>query len=93
MTVILRFVGDQAIAHVQMSMAGVFDRLPDLKICWSETQAGWLAHAMAQMDHNFECNSYLAEKDYGARRNDSDRHDEKQTLIASQPEKQSEHQE
>ncbi len=65
MTVVLRFVGDQAIAHVQMSMAGVFDRLPDLKICWSETQAGWIAHAMAQMDHNFECNSYLAEKDYG----------------------------
>ena len=65
MTVILRFVGDQATAHVQMTMAGVFDRFPDLRICWSETQAGWLPHALAQMDHNFECNSYLAERDYG----------------------------
>ncbi len=65
MTVILRFVGDQATAHVQMTMAGVFDRFPDLRICWSETQAGWLPHAMAQIDHNFECNSFLAEKNYG----------------------------
>ena len=65
MTVTLRFVGDQAIAHVQMTMAGVFDRFPDLRICWSETQAGWLPHALAQLDHNFECNSFLAEKDYG----------------------------
>ena len=65
MTVTLRFVGDQATAQVQMTMAGVFDRFPDLRICWSETQAGWIAHAMAQMDHNFESNSYLAEKQYG----------------------------
>ena len=65
MTVTLRFVGEQATAHVQMTMAGVFDRLPDLRICWSETQAGWLPHALAQLDHNFECNRYLAEKDYG----------------------------
>ena len=65
MTVTLRFVGEQATAHVQMTMAGVFDRFPDLRICWSETQAGWIAHAMAQLDHNFECNSYFAEKQFG----------------------------
>ena len=64
-SVLLRFVGDQATGHLQMTMAGVFDRFPALRIYWGETQAGWIPHALAQIDDNWECNRFLAEQDYG----------------------------
>ena len=65
LSVLLRFVGEQATGQLQMTMAGVFDRFPDLRIYWGETQAGWIPHALAQIDDNWECNRFLAEQDYG----------------------------
>ena len=60
-----RFAGEQPIAPLQMAMAGVFDRFPDLKIYWAESQAGWLPYSFDQIDDNHERNRYWGERDYG----------------------------
>lgn len=60
-----RFAGDQPIAPLQMAMAGVFDRFPDLKIYWAESQCGWLPYSFRQIDDNHERNRYWGERDYG----------------------------
>jgi predicted TIM-barrel fold metal-dependent hydrolase len=46
-------------------MAGVFDRFPNLKIYWAESQAGWLPYSFDQIDDNHERNRYWGERDYG----------------------------
>jgi len=39
---------------MQMALFGVFDRFPQLRIYWAETQAGWLAHTLVQVDGNYD---------------------------------------
>jgi predicted TIM-barrel fold metal-dependent hydrolase len=48
-----------------MAMAGVFERLPKLRIYWAESQAGWLPYSLAQIDDNYERNRYWGERLYG----------------------------
>ncbi len=60
-----RFAGDQPIAPLQMAMSGVFDRFPDLKVYWAESQCGWLPYSFRQIDDNHERNRYWGERDYG----------------------------
>ena len=64
-SLMFRFAGEQPIAALQMAMAGVFDRFPNLKIYWAESQAGWLPYSFAQIDDNHERNRYWGERDYG----------------------------
>lgn len=60
-----RFAGDQPIAPLQMAMAGVFDRFPELEIYWAESQCGWLPYSFDQIDDNHERNRYWGERDFG----------------------------
>jgi predicted TIM-barrel fold metal-dependent hydrolase len=64
-SLMFRFAGEQPIAPLQMAMAGVFDRFPDLKIYWAESQAGWLPYSFDQIDDNHERNRYWGGRDYG----------------------------
>jgi predicted TIM-barrel fold metal-dependent hydrolase len=53
-TLLFRFCGDTAFAAIQLAYAGVFDRFPQLKIFWAETQIGWLPFALWQLDDSHE---------------------------------------
>lgn len=64
-SLLFRFAGEQAMAPLQMSMAGVFDRFPKLKIYWAESQCGWLPYSFDQIDDNYERNRYWGERDFG----------------------------
>jgi predicted TIM-barrel fold metal-dependent hydrolase len=64
-SLMFRFAGEQPFAPLQMAMAGVFDRFPDLKIYWAESQAGWLPYSFDQIDDNHERNRYWGERDFG----------------------------
>jgi uncharacterized protein len=64
-SLMFRFAGEQPIAPLQMAMAGVFDRFPELKIYWAESQAGWLPYSFDQIDDNHERNRYWGERDFG----------------------------
>jgi predicted TIM-barrel fold metal-dependent hydrolase len=64
-TLLFRFAGDQPMVPMQLAMAGVFDRFPNLKIYWAESQAGWLAYSLDQIDDNHERNRYWGARDYG----------------------------
>ena len=64
-TLLFRFAGEQPIAPLQMAMAGVFDRLPELRVYWAESQCGWLPYSFDQIDDNYERNRYWGERDYG----------------------------
>ncbi|HWP60922.1 MAG TPA: amidohydrolase family protein [Candidatus Acidoferrales bacterium] len=64
-SLLFRFAGEQPMAPLQMAMAGVFDRFPDLKIYWAETQIGWLPFSFEQIDDNYERNRYWGEREFG----------------------------
>lgn len=64
-TLLFRFAGEQPMAPLQMAMFGVFDRFPDLKIYWAESQIGWLPYSFDQIDDNYERNRYWGERDFG----------------------------
>jgi len=54
-----------ALDAVQMIIAGVFDRFPDLHIYWAETQVGWIPNFSEQLDNNYRVNHFWAEKVLG----------------------------
>ncbi len=62
---LFRFAGEQPMAPLQMAMAGVFDRFPNLRIYWAESQIGWLPYSFEQIDDNYERNRYWGERDFG----------------------------
>ena len=64
-SLLFRFAGDHPAAPLQMAYAGVFERFPTLRIYWAETQAGWLAYSLTQIDDNYERNRYWAERQWG----------------------------
>ena len=51
---LFRFCGDAGFVPVQLAFAGVFDRFPDLRIYWAETQIGCLPFALWQIDDHHE---------------------------------------
>lgn len=62
---LFRFCGDAACAPVQMALAAVWARFPDLQIYWAETMVGWLEYALWQIDDHYERYKYLATNVYG----------------------------
>lgn len=50
---------------VQMALDGVFERIPELKIFWAETQIGWLAWAYEMADIRYERHQYWAQETLG----------------------------
>ena len=61
----VRFASDNALAPLQMAFAGVFDRFPNLRIYWAETQIGWLPYCLSQIDDNYERNRHWAYRQWG----------------------------
>lgn len=59
--VLTRFGGASALNSVQLILAGVFDRLPGLRIFWAETQIGWIPHFLEQLDDVYERSRYWME--------------------------------
>ncbi len=60
-----RFAGDHPAVPLQMATAGVFDRFPTLRLYFAETQAGWIANSLYQIDDNYERNRYWAKRQFG----------------------------
>jgi predicted TIM-barrel fold metal-dependent hydrolase len=56
----VRFASENAITPLQMAFAGVWDRFPNLRIYWAETQIGWLPYCLSQIDDNYERNRHWA---------------------------------
>jgi predicted TIM-barrel fold metal-dependent hydrolase len=42
-----------ALNTVQLVMAGVFDRFPQLRIFWAENEIGWIPHFLEQLDDKY----------------------------------------
>ena len=40
-------------AMTDMIFTGVFERFPELKVCWIETGVGWIPHLLEQMDDRY----------------------------------------
>jgi len=40
-------------AMTDMIFTGVFERFPELQICWIETGVGWIPHFLEQMDDRY----------------------------------------
>ena len=63
--VLTRFVGSVVQNAVQLVVAGVFDRFPDLRIYYAETMIGWIPYFYEQVDDIYERSRYWAERDFG----------------------------
>ena len=50
---------------LQLAMAGVFDRFPNLRIYFAETNLGWYPSAMEQLDDEYERIRHWAERLFG----------------------------
>jgi predicted TIM-barrel fold metal-dependent hydrolase len=52
--IIARFAGEAATLPLQLMFAGVFDRFPDMRYYFAETQIGWLPNTLSQLDETYE---------------------------------------
>lgn len=59
---VARFAQRGAVNAVQLMVAGVFDRFPDLKILMAENQIGWVPTFMTVADERYNRHSYRAEQ-------------------------------
>ena len=50
---------------VQMTVAGVFDRFPDLKVYFAENQIGWIPLFLQQLDRQYERSYHWAMRELG----------------------------
>ncbi len=48
-----------------LMLGGVFDRFPDLRIYFAETQIGWLPEWAEQLDDSYDRNRFWMERDFG----------------------------
>lgn len=64
-SILCRFCGDTATMAIQLALAGVFDRFPDLRIYHAETQAGWIPFALFQVDDNYARERFKMERNNG----------------------------
>ncbi|HEY2988651.1 MAG TPA: amidohydrolase family protein [Candidatus Binatia bacterium] len=64
-SLMIRFASDNALAPMQLAFAGVFDRFPDLRVYWAETQIGWIPYCLAQIDDTYERNRHWAYRQWG----------------------------
>ncbi len=63
--IMTRFCGDTPTMNLQLALAGVFERFPDLEIYHAETQAGWLPCALVQIDDNYAREKFKMERNLG----------------------------
>src|SRR5437867_4641574 len=61
-SIMTRFCGDTATMTIQLALAGVFERYPDLEIYHAETQSGWIPYALVQIDDNYAREKYKMER-------------------------------
>lgn len=54
LSIIARFAGECATMPLQMMFAGVFDRFPQMRYYFVETQIGWLPNTLSQLDETYE---------------------------------------
>lgn len=59
---IARFAQRGAVNAVQMMVAGVFDRFPDLKVLMAENQIGWVPTFMTVADERYNRHNYWAKQ-------------------------------
>lgn len=57
---VARFAQRGAVNAVQLMIAGVFDRFPDLRILMAENQIGWVPTFMTVADERYDRHSYWA---------------------------------
>ncbi len=50
---------------MQLTLAGVFERFPNLRIYWAETNLGWFPSAMEHLDDEYERVRHWAHRVYG----------------------------
>src|SRR5437867_7366710 len=60
-----RYARAGGVNAVQMVVAGLFDRVPKLKLYLAENQIGWLPHFFEQLDNNYVKNCHWAQKLFG----------------------------
>ena len=60
-----RYARAGGVNAVQMVIAGVFDRFPNLHIYLAENQIGWIPCFLEQTDNNYERNCYWAQEGLG----------------------------
>lgn len=60
-----RYARAGGVNAVQMVLAGLFDRFPQLQIYMAENQIGWIPCFLEQTDNNYERNCYWAQKGLG----------------------------
>jgi predicted TIM-barrel fold metal-dependent hydrolase len=66
--VALPFLGiAPALSMAQLTLAGVFDRLPDLQIFFAETRLGWVPFWMEEADYWYERHRHWSERLLGFR--------------------------
>jgi len=63
--VLTRFGGNSGLNAVQLLLSGVFDRYPNLKIYWAETQMGWLPYYYDQLDDVYKRSKHWMERYFG----------------------------
>ena len=62
---VARFAQRGAVNAVQMIMAGVFDRFPDLRVLMAENQIGWVPTFMTVADERYERHIHWAKRTLG----------------------------
>ena len=65
MSLLFRFAGDHPAVVLQMAYSGVFDRFPELRMYFAESQAGWLPYSIHQIDDSYERNRHWGERQWG----------------------------
>lgn len=60
-----RFGGEACVNAIQLALAGVFDRFPQLRIYFAETMVGWLPYFLEQLDDNWRRDRHWMERYYG----------------------------
>lgn len=67
-SIMTRFCGDTSTMIVQLALAGVCERYPDLEIYHAETQVGWIPYALIQIDDNYVREQYKMERNLSIKR-------------------------
>ena len=57
--------GEHMAVVIALMLAGVFDRFPELRIYFAETQIGWLPESSEQLDDTYDRNRFWMERDFG----------------------------
>ena len=65
-----RYAYGGGVHAVQLILAGVFDRFPNLKLFFAETMTGWIPNFYDFMDYDYKTTKYWMERMFGIKRLD-----------------------